>query len=184
MLHTANLMLSGGLGTPGLIADLQAGEEAGNGLTRPKTRKSQIIMEEEDDMEEDIEEVDAFSSPEAIETSFENEAVGQDKKYQEPALEAGETPATAEDHKPVLAPAPDLEPSSGHPSRSSLNGPELQRDPRSGIDETEEYKPSDPADMTTQPAERTALVNENEEDTAGPLNTKNEKSPDNSEKTE
>ncbi|KAL1965630.1 hypothetical protein VTN77DRAFT_5307 [Rasamsonia byssochlamydoides] len=158
MLHTANLMISGGLGTPGLGPDLQAGEEAS---TRPRTRKSQIIMEEEDDVEdEDIEEVDAFSSPEVLETSFNevdkalDEPAGQDKHGQEQAVAV-----ESEDHKHVLAPAPDLSPINVRPPLSpSLTEAELQSP---GIDETES-KADDATDSSTLHAE-TAAVDENEE---------------------
>lgn len=69
------------------------GNGGNNGLqagSRPATRKSQIIEEEDDD--EEIEEVDAFSEP-------------------DPDPEDN-------DNKPSLAPAPDL-PSPSHPPRSS-----------------------------------------------------------------
>ena len=81
------------------------GNGNGSGLqpgTRPATRKSQII-EEEDDNEEEIEEVDAFSEPD----------------HDLPETTTGpETEEKIANHKPSLAPAPDL-PSPSHPPRSS-----------------------------------------------------------------
>lgn len=143
MLHTANLVASGGLGTPGLGP---SSDEAGNGSKRPTTRKSQIIMEEDDVEDEDIEEVETFSSPEVLETNFketgnatsDSEPAGQNKK----------------DH--VLAPAPDLGRSSVHPPRSSSLS-----EPGPGIDEAGEIKPAE----SSQPAQA-ATVRENEENTA------------------
>lgn len=143
MLHTANLVASGGLGTPGLGP---SSDEAGNGSKRPTTRKSQIIMEEDDVEDEDIEEVETFSSPEVLETSFreignaasDSEPAGQDKK----------------DH--VLAPAPDLRPTGVHPPRSSSLS-----EPVHGIDEAGESKPAE----SSQTAEA-GTGGENEENTA------------------
>lgn len=95
MIHTANLMVSGGMapateypnGSGG--GGLQSGQNIGG---RPPTRKSQIIEEDEED--DEVEEVDAFSGAEEEPTDSE------------------------QDGKPSLAPAPDI-PSPSHPPRSS-----------------------------------------------------------------
>nr|XP_001399085.2 protein kinase [Aspergillus niger CBS 513.88] len=60
MVHTANLMVSGGMAsTEYPNGDIGIGGPAVAAAARPGARKSQII-EEEEDMEEDIEEVDTF----------------------------------------------------------------------------------------------------------------------------
>lgn len=70
MLHTNTLMFTNGPGTPSLSPPLQ--REATPGETvKPQTRKSLIIMEEDDDnVEEEIEEVDTFSDSGGAETTF------------------------------------------------------------------------------------------------------------------
>jgi hypothetical protein len=162
MLHTANLIVSNGLGTPSLSPELQTVD------VRPTTRKSQIIEEEEDDLEdEDIEEVDTFSNPDGVDVSFEdageatldNEPVGEDLQTQEPAPGSLEDDATATIHRPVLAPAPDLRDSGLHPPRSSsLNLPDLQDQPHSGIKEREESTAKKQTTPSSQPVDGIAAV--------------------------
>lgn len=105
MIHTANLMASGGMGTP----TFPGSEGPGNVKTRPRTRKSQII-EEEEDVEDEHEDVDSPSVVEGtvIEGAGKSEDDGDDK---------GKGPQ--KDHKPVLAPAPELGSSPIRPPRSS-----------------------------------------------------------------
>ncbi|PWY76198.1 serine/threonine protein kinase [Aspergillus heteromorphus CBS 117.55] len=113
MIHTANLMVSGGMTGPEYPnGDLGVGGPAVTTTTRATGRKSQII-EEEEDMEEDIEEVDTFECAE--------EEPGSPVEF----MSAEEHPST--DHteelpeqtrKPTLAPAPELD-SSPRPPRSS-----------------------------------------------------------------
>jgi hypothetical protein len=62
-------MFTNGPGTPNLSPPLQR-EAASSETVKPHTRKSQIIEEEDDDIEEDIEEVDTFSDPGVTDTSF------------------------------------------------------------------------------------------------------------------
>lgn len=97
MLHTSNLLASGGV-VHSPVPGQPAGPAEGNAnAPRPSTRKSQIIEEEEDDedIEEEIEEVDEFDGPE-------------------------EGPASpVSEQKPALEPAPDLESSPIRPPRSS-----------------------------------------------------------------
>lgn len=94
MVHTANLMVSGGMAADeSPNGDLAPGEAAAAAAPRPTTRKSQIIEEEEDDEDEEIEEVDAFSGAE-----------------EEPSDEDG---------KPSLAPPLDITSSPQRPPRSS-----------------------------------------------------------------
>ncbi|KAL4808544.1 hypothetical protein BDV18DRAFT_101401 [Aspergillus unguis] len=103
LIHTANLMASGGMAS-----------EYPNGVdppalkaARPATRKSQII-EEEEDAEGEYEEVDAF-------TGTEDEPASPTGVISDHA-DAENTPG----HKqPVLEPAPDLDSSPLRPPRSS-----------------------------------------------------------------
>jgi hypothetical protein len=125
MLHTANLMVSGGMGT---VSSPLPGQQPNNsGLdpaaARPGTRKSQIIEEEEDveDMEEDIEEVDEFDPADEVIPGSPDEIIKPqtpiiDTPEHEHALETGSPSST---RKPVLAPSPDLDSSPLHPPRSS-----------------------------------------------------------------
>lgn len=98
-------MASGGMGTP----TFPGSEGPGNAKTRPRTRKSQII-EEEEDVEDEHEDVDSPSVVEGtvIEGAGKSEDDGDDK---------GKGPQ--KDHKPVLAPAPELGSSPIRPPRSS-----------------------------------------------------------------
>jgi len=97
MVHTANLMVSGGMAGTEFPGGAIVPESAA--ATRSTARKSQIIEEEEDAEDEEIEEVDAFSGPE-----------------EEPS---SPTVRKAADGKPSLAPAPDIHSSPSRPPRSS-----------------------------------------------------------------
>ena len=104
MIHTTNLMVSGGMATDeSPNDDLAAGEAAAAAAARPTTRKSQIIEEEEDDEDEEIEEVDTFS--------------GAEEEPVSPSELA--KPDDSQDGKPSLAPAPDITSSPQRPPRSS-----------------------------------------------------------------
>ncbi|OJJ89530.1 non-specific serine/threonine protein kinase [Aspergillus glaucus CBS 516.65] len=92
MVHTANLMVSGGMAGTEFPSGAIVPESAA--AARPTARKSQIIEEEEDAEDEEIEEVDAFSGPEEEQSS--------------PTL-----------RKAFLAPAPDIHSSPSRPPRSS-----------------------------------------------------------------
>ncbi|KAJ5818337.1 hypothetical protein N7474_003928 [Penicillium riverlandense] len=126
MLHTANLMVSGGMGT---VSSPPPGKQPNNSAldlaaARPGTRKSQIIEEEEDgeDMEEeDIEEVDEFDPADEVIPGSPAEIIKpqtpiMDYPEHEHAVETGSPSST---RKPALAPAPDLESSPLCPPRSS-----------------------------------------------------------------
>ncbi|KAL1998268.1 hypothetical protein VTN02DRAFT_6496 [Thermoascus thermophilus] len=102
MLHTANLMASGGIGTP----TLQPGSN-GNSSGRARARKSQIIVEEEDGEDDEYEEVE---SPSLVEGTGIAGDISQEEKGKGP---------DGVPHKPVLAPAPDLCSSPSRPPRSS-----------------------------------------------------------------
>jgi len=113
MIHTANLVVSGGMGTPGLPSNLQGSGESGNVVGRPARRKSQII-EEEDIADEEIEEVDAFSSPEGREVSFDETRTAPDSELGDKTNrgdDANESIGGLElrDCRPTLAPALNLD---------------------------------------------------------------------------
>ncbi|KAJ5894374.1 hypothetical protein N7495_006065 [Penicillium taxi] len=114
MLHTSNLMLSGGL-----VHSPVPGQPAGTGdttkPTHPTSRKSQIIEEDEE-----IEEVEEFDGPEEMNELDEVQSEDDTNDYTPRAsikqvTEAG-SPGS---YKRVLEPAPDLEHSSMTISRSS-----------------------------------------------------------------
>jgi hypothetical protein len=119
MLHTSNLMVSGG----STVHSPLPGQAAGSGdaipaVARPAARKSQIIEEEEDDegFEDEIEEVEEFDDAnEDIGTvSAEGDVTPRVSTTQVP--EAG-SPVSS--RKLVLEPAPELESSPARPPRSS-----------------------------------------------------------------
>jgi hypothetical protein len=133
MIHTANLLVSGGMGTPGLPPNLQGSGESGNAAGRSTTRKSQII-EEEDIADEEIEEVEAFSSPEGREVSFDEARAAPDSELggkinrRDDASEGVEPVGGLDprDCRPTLAPALNLDVRVTHPPRSSsLNDEEV-----------------------------------------------------------
>ncbi|OJJ47459.1 hypothetical protein ASPZODRAFT_130930 [Penicilliopsis zonata CBS 506.65] len=128
---TANLMVSAGMPAPNLPPASEGSGGAADG--RPMARKSQIIEEEDlEEDEEDIEEVDNFSGAEDQMTHpdehegrilgepFEPELtitkVGSEETAPDQSVRAG-SPDTI--HKPLLAPAPDLDSSPLRPPRSS-----------------------------------------------------------------
>ncbi|CAL5867694.1 uncharacterized protein PFLUO_LOCUS1913 [Penicillium psychrofluorescens] len=119
MLHTANLVVSGGMGT---ASSSLPGQQPNRGLepatARPGTRKSLIIEEEEDaeDMEEEeyVEEVDEFDPADEVIPGSPDEPINTPEH--EHAVETGSPSST---RKPVLAPSPDLESSPLRPLRSS-----------------------------------------------------------------
>jgi hypothetical protein len=170
LLHTANLMASNGLGTPGIPSDGQDGDGASSEHPRSGTRKSQIIEEEEDDFqEEDIEEVDSFSNAdeadvsldETGDVSMDNEATTSDVHSKAPVPEIGEGDATAANHKLVLAPAPDLRDSGMHPPRSSsLNLPDMQGDFSSPATGGEEETAREQTGPLSQPHGDSAVIQE------------------------
>lgn len=153
MLHTNTLMFTNGPGTPNLSPPLQR-EAASSEAVKPHTRKSQIIEEEDDDME-DIEEVDTFSDPGVTDTSFTAEPVI------EPEEDGDETivfaPVETETLKDILQ-EPSLEsaiePSSIPPRTSSLNDPGVLQTP---IDEVIEEQPALEGEAEPEPAPAPAL---------------------------
>ncbi|GES64565.1 serine/threonine protein kinase [Aspergillus terreus] len=111
MIHTANLMVSGGMTAPdSQNGGIGAAEPAGP--ARPVARKSQII--EEEDLEEDIEEVDTFTGTEEDPGSPVDAGRSED---QFAAGRPGDSPGRI--RKPALAPAPDIDPVPIRPPRSS-----------------------------------------------------------------
>ncbi|KAL4797338.1 hypothetical protein BDV19DRAFT_359413 [Aspergillus venezuelensis] len=104
MVHTANLMASSGMGDPTGEARLDGPLKA----SRPATRKSQII-EEEEDAEDEYEEVDHFTGTEE-EPASPTGVVSSD--HPDPDSLSGRS-------QPVLEPAPDLDSSPLRPPRSS-----------------------------------------------------------------
>lgn len=119
MMHTANLMTSGGIAGPEFPKSEAMNEEADGTVPEPPmTRKSQII---EEDMEEDaIEEVDTFGGPEehANLQDSHTSPVEIVKPADDAILETGGE-SSGPDNKPVLAPPPDLDSSPIRPPRSS-----------------------------------------------------------------
>lgn len=122
MAHTANLMLSGGIGSPSLNGKLDT-EDISATSGRPAARRSQIIVEEEDIEDEDIEEVDAFSGPEDHTTVLEDDQDSQGDQvkagYNSNADGSGLTLSPDSGQRPALAPSPELGPSPIRPPRSS-----------------------------------------------------------------
>lgn len=145
MLHTNTLMFTNGPGTPNLSPPLQR-ESASSETVKPHTRKSQIILEEDDDMEE-IEEVDTFSDPGVMDTSFTAEAAI------EPEEDGDETivfaPVETETLKDVAQEAclePAIEPSPIPPRTSSLHDTELIQP------QTDEVIEEQPVELDPAPA--------------------------------
>ncbi|KAF9886217.1 hypothetical protein FE257_011940 [Aspergillus nanangensis] len=114
MIHTANLMVSGGMAsTEHPNGNIGVGE-ATKTTARPAARKSQIIEEEEDMEDEDIEEVDTFTVTE------EDPGSPVDEDQIATAI-TGDSPGR--DRKPVLAPAPEIDSPLRPPRSSSLKAP-------------------------------------------------------------
>lgn len=119
MIHTANLMVSGGV-PASQYSQVDYGTEgsvAANAV-RPAARKSQII-EEEEDLEEYIEEVDTFSGLEDDPGS----PVDLVKPDDYLGLEHMDGSPPEPTRKLALAPAPDFDPSPRPPRSSSLSTP-------------------------------------------------------------
>lgn len=141
MIHTANLMFSSGMASSP-VASNGGFDTAGVTTTtttattapgRPAARRSQIIVEEEDAEDEDIEEVDTFSGPDENSTIVDeepnmpggggSEAVEnvENVVVAKADDESGDVLSPEPDHRPMLAPSPDIDSSSStaHPPRSS-----------------------------------------------------------------
>ncbi|KAJ6135976.1 hypothetical protein N7512_001136 [Penicillium capsulatum] len=123
MLHTTNLMAPGGMVHSPVPGQPGGPEDSSANVTRPATRKSQIIEEEEDDedIEEDIEEVDEFDGPD----EEPGPALSSDTEqpHDEPGKgadnNAPETDSPVSTRKLTLDPAPELDTSPIRPPRSS-----------------------------------------------------------------
>lgn len=114
MMHTANLMVSGGMASSEFPKSGAVDEEP---TTAPAPRKSQII-EEEEDIEEDIEEVDTFGGPADAMNVLESQS--SPVEIITPAADTAKTPdESLGQDKPGLAPPPDLDSSPTRPPRSS-----------------------------------------------------------------
>ncbi|BCR97689.1 non-specific serine/threonine protein kinase [Aspergillus luchuensis] len=114
MVHTANLMVSGGMtSTEYPNGDIGVGGPAVAAAPRSGTRKSQII-EEEEDMEEDIEEVDTFDGLD------EGPGSPVDSTASEDHTGAGHLAGSSfgRTGKPTLAPAAELESTPRPPNTS------------------------------------------------------------------
>lgn len=121
MIHTSNLMVSGGM-----VHSPLPGQSTGNGESsapagRPAARKSQIIEEEEDaeDLEEEIEEVDEFDGSEEDSGMVHSESNQPEDDTVKDSAEVTETGSPVSSCQPVLEPAPELESSPLRPPRSS-----------------------------------------------------------------
>ncbi|PYH94449.1 kinase-like protein [Aspergillus ellipticus CBS 707.79] len=118
MIHTANLMVSGGMAVPEYSnGDVGVGGPAVTTAARTTSRKSQII-EEEEDLEEDIEEVDTFECAEEdpgspVEFMSAEEHTSTDHAEESPPEQI---------RKPTLAPAPELDANPCPPRSCSLRG--------------------------------------------------------------
>ncbi|THC87855.1 hypothetical protein EYZ11_012699 [Aspergillus tanneri] len=123
MSHTANLMISSGISAPEFPRNDIGTPEPVSGAARPATRKSQIIEEEEDlEGDEDIEEVDTFTGTEE-EPGSPTDVVNSEDHMR--AVSATDSPGLS--HKPVLAPALDLDAGPMRPPRfSSLKASKLE----------------------------------------------------------
>ncbi|PYH82064.1 serine/threonine protein kinase [Aspergillus uvarum CBS 121591] len=118
MIHTANLMVSGGVAASQYSqVDYGAEGSVAANAVRPAARKSQII--EEEDLEEDIEEVDTFSGLEDDPGS----PVDLVKPDDYLGLEHTDGSLSEPTRKPALAPAPDFDASPRPPRSSSLTTP-------------------------------------------------------------
>ncbi|KAL4896439.1 hypothetical protein BDV59DRAFT_170651 [Aspergillus ambiguus] len=113
MIHTANLMVSGGISAPEYPESEVDAADSSAGAVRPAARKSQII-EEEEDMEEDIEEVDTFTG-----TEEDPGSPVEAGRQQSPSAAEQSGGSPGQTRKPALAPAPNIDPVSVRPPRSS-----------------------------------------------------------------
>lgn len=122
MIHTANLMVSGGMVSSPLPGQMNPGER--DAAARPAARKSQIIEEEDlEEMEEaDFEEVDEFALEE--EAAVPGEAVKSEDQPADDGIRISvdrpeETGSPSSSRKPALEPAPELE-ASPQPPKASI----------------------------------------------------------------
>jgi hypothetical protein len=150
MLNTNNVVYSNGPGTPNLSPPLQR-DAASSETVKPITRKSQIIEEEYDAVEEEdedeyIEEVDTFSDPGVTDTGLdvvaeppaESEEASQSEVVVSPNQENEEEDLTETPAGPTLASPVELTLPSGDvlpPRSSSLDGTEAQQQPSSDLDD-------------------------------------------------
>lgn len=121
MIHTSNLMASGGMVHSPLPDQSTGNSESSSPAGRPAARKSQIIEEEEDagDLEEEIEEVDEFDGPEEDSGMVHSESNQPEDDTVKDSAQVTETGSPVSSCKTVLEPAPDLESSPIRPPRSS-----------------------------------------------------------------
>ncbi|KAJ5947039.1 hypothetical protein N7466_000054 [Penicillium verhagenii] len=119
MLHTSNLMGSGGIIRSPAPGQSEVPGEPSHVAGRPVARKSQIIEEEDD---EEIEEVDDFDGPEE-ETGEPTHLIHEDDPdtdtIKDSTDQVEETGSPVSIRKPALEPAPELESSPIMPERSS-----------------------------------------------------------------
>lgn len=122
MVHTSNLMASGGMVHSPLPGQSPGDGESSGSTGRPAARKSQIIEEEEDaeQVEEEIEEVEEFEE-DVTAVHSENDQPADDAA--EDTAQVTETGSPVSGRKPALEPAPDLESSPIPPRSSSLRSP-------------------------------------------------------------
>lgn len=118
MIHTSNLMASGGMVHSPLPGQAQGNGEPSAPTGRPAARRSQIIEEEEDveEIGEEIEEVDEFE--EDI-TAVHSEKEQPEDDAAKGTAQVTETGSAVTGGKPALEPAPELESSPILPPRSS-----------------------------------------------------------------
>lgn len=123
MMHTANLMASGGM--PGIPVPEFPHENAtmdpahGPSKARPAARKSQIIEEEEDMAEDDIEEVETFDSPDEDPGSPVDAIIRPEEESKPFESPTGSPAGSPTQFQKSLAPAPDIDTSPLRPPRSS-----------------------------------------------------------------
>ena len=178
MLHTNTLMFTNGPGTPNLSPPLQR-EAASSETVKPHTRKSQIIEEEDDDMEEDIEEVDTFSDPGVTDTSFAAERViGPEEDGDETIVFAPvEETETPKDIPQEASLEPAIEPCSIPPRTSSLHDTELIQP------QTDEVIVEQPVEAELEPETAPAAEIAEDVKTITPEETQSSPQPDKSEPT-
>lgn len=190
MLHTNTLMFTNGPGTPNLSPPLQR-ESTSSETVKPHTRKSQIILEEDDDMEE-IEEVDTFSDPGVMDTSFTAEvAIEPEEDGDETIVFAPVETETLKDVPQEACLEPAIEPSPIPPRTSSLRDTELLQPQTDEVIEAQPVEP-DPApapapapvaetagDSKTLPPEetQTSTQHDKSEPTAAPTDDTSDQKP-------
>lgn len=122
MIHTSNLMVSGGTVSSPVPGQVNT-SDPDIPVARPAARKSQIIEEEEDDgIEEEIEEVDEFDDPGTPGTPGDL-VIPDDHREETPKVSMEE----GSEGKRPFAPVPNLETSPLRPPRSSsLRSPDKE----------------------------------------------------------